>query len=118
MVYDSRPNEVEALARVKKVAKLEPGHKYLIEASAIGRNIFVKVEDEGWDGKKSASLTSAQFSIGPHADRLPMFEGSAAPCIPLELTATTCTAENLAELLFDDQTHRTNGCPVECVFVE
>ncbi|MEE2787958.1 MAG: hypothetical protein VX589_11515 [Myxococcota bacterium] len=40
------------LARVKKVAQLQPGHKYLIEASAVGRNIFVKVEDEGWDGKK------------------------------------------------------------------
>ena len=40
---------------IKKKAKIEAGHNYLIEAWAIGKEIFVKVEDEGTakPGKKS-----------------------------------------------------------------
>ena len=28
--------------------KIEPGHRYLVEANVVGRKIFVKFEDEGW----------------------------------------------------------------------
>ena len=40
------------LARVKNTAKVEPGHKYLIEASAEDGEIFIKIEDEGYDDGK------------------------------------------------------------------
>jgi hypothetical protein len=36
---------------VRKTVKLEPGHRYLIEANVIGKEILFKYEDEGWREK-------------------------------------------------------------------